>query len=93
MALLVTCLFLCLLLTFEGLALSGLDYRAMGVRMYIGFIGVMSCMYSTFDVWEDAIKARRNASDAAQCADMTHLPSQLWACCGSSSRLRQRCAP
>eukprot|EP01089_Gocevia_fonbrunei_P013312 TRINITY_DN3389_c0_g1_i1.p1 TRINITY_DN3389_c0_g1~~TRINITY_DN3389_c0_g1_i1.p1 ORF type:complete len:236 (-),score=20.23 TRINITY_DN3389_c0_g1_i1:7-714(-) len=66
--LVVTILFLIILFGLMSLGFAGVDYRVLGVRLYIGFLGMLSCMYSTFDIWEDTIKSRKNQSDAAQLA-------------------------
>nr|CCA22423.1 conserved hypothetical protein [Albugo laibachii Nc14] len=42
------------------------------------FIGVMSCLFSIYDIWDDLISRRVNASDATLFAELTHTSSRCW---------------
>lgn len=42
------------------------------------FIGVMSCLFSIYDIWDDLISRRVNESDASVFAKMTHTSSRCW---------------
>ncbi|CCI43919.1 unnamed protein product [Albugo candida] len=42
------------------------------------FIGVMSCLFSIYDIWDDLISRRVNASDATIFAEITHTSSRCW---------------
>ncbi|GLD97003.1 hypothetical protein PINS_up005686 [Pythium insidiosum] len=41
-------------------------------------IGVMSCLFSIYDIWDDLISRRVNESDASVFAKMTHTSSRCW---------------
>ncbi|KAL6048073.1 Peptidase m50B-like domain-containing [Balamuthia mandrillaris] len=77
-ALTVSVIFLCILLGLLALCFTGVDERALGVRLYLSFVGVMSCMFSTFDIYDDTIRRRVNESDASQCAQMTPCTPRCW---------------
>ncbi|CAH0477281.1 unnamed protein product [Peronospora belbahrii] len=42
------------------------------------FLGVMSCLFSVYDIWDDLISRRINESDASVFAKMTHTSSRCW---------------
>ncbi|KAF1336005.1 hypothetical protein FI667_g718, partial [Globisporangium splendens] len=42
------------------------------------FVGVMSCLFSIYDIWDDLISRRVNESDASVFAKMTHTSSRCW---------------
>jgi hypothetical protein len=42
------------------------------------FLGVMSCLFSVYDIWDDLISRRVNESDASVFAKMTHTSSRCW---------------
>jgi hypothetical protein len=42
------------------------------------FVGVMSCLFSIYDIWDDLISRRLNESDASVFAKMTHTSSRCW---------------
>lgn len=42
------------------------------------FIGVMSCLFSVYDIWDDLIARRVNESDASRFAEITHTSSRCW---------------
>lgn len=42
------------------------------------FVGVMSCLFSIYDIWDDLISRRVNESDASMFAKMTHTSSRCW---------------
>ncbi|KAF8638862.1 hypothetical protein AX17_001918 [Amanita inopinata Kibby_2008] len=49
------------------------------LRYLVLFIGVMSCMYALWDVIDDTVARKVNASDASQFAKMYGcFPSQVW---------------
>ncbi|OQS06291.1 hypothetical protein THRCLA_01662, partial [Thraustotheca clavata] len=49
-----------------------------GVRYITLFVGVMSCLFSIYDIWDDLIARRLNDSDASVFAAMTHTSSRCW---------------
>lgn len=50
-----------------------------GLKFYVLFIGVMSCLYSVWDISDDLIFRKVNASDASQFARYCGcLPAQGW---------------
>ncbi|ETW06703.1 hypothetical protein, variant [Aphanomyces invadans] len=48
------------------------------LRFVILFMGVMSCLFSIYDIWDDLIARRINDSDASVFAKMTHTSSRCW---------------
>ncbi|KAF0715399.1 hypothetical protein AaE_011339 [Aphanomyces astaci] len=48
------------------------------LRYVILFMGVMSCLFSVYDIWDDLIARRINDSDASVFAKMTHTSSRCW---------------
>lgn len=42
------------------------------------FVGVMSCLFSVYDIWDDLIARRVTESDASVFAKMTHTSSRCW---------------
>ncbi|DBA02721.1 TPA: hypothetical protein N0F65_010546 [Lagenidium giganteum] len=42
------------------------------------FVGVMSCLFSIYDIWDDLISRRVNESDASVFAKLTHTSSRCW---------------
>lgn len=42
------------------------------------FMGVMSCLFSIYDIYDDLISRRINESDASVFAKMTHTSSRCW---------------
>lgn len=42
------------------------------------FVGVMSCLFSIYDIWDDLLSRRVNESDASVFAKMTHTSSRCW---------------
>lgn len=49
-----------------------------GLRYVVLFMGVMSCMYSLWDIVEDLITRRVNESDASKFSKLCCGPPQLW---------------
>ncbi|EQC32626.1 hypothetical protein SDRG_09939 [Saprolegnia diclina VS20] len=49
-----------------------------GVRYLVLLVGVMSCLFSIYDIWDDLIARRVNDSDASVFAKMTHTSSRCW---------------
>ncbi|KAF0701102.1 Aste57867_8399 [Aphanomyces stellatus] len=49
-----------------------------GLRYVILLMGVMSCLFSIYDIWDDLIARRVNDSDASVFAKMTHTSSRCW---------------
>lgn len=48
------------------------------LRFVTLFLGVMSCLFSVYDIWDDLISRRVNESDASVFAKMTHTSSRCW---------------
>jgi len=49
------------------------------LRYFVLFVGVMSCMYVVWDVIDDTVKRKVEASDASKFADLCKCcPSQVW---------------
>lgn len=50
-----------------------------GIRYVMLFLGVMSCLYSIWDIFEDLVFRRVNESDASQFAKVCFCcPAQVW---------------
>ncbi|OQR96399.1 hypothetical protein ACHHYP_15838 [Achlya hypogyna] len=49
-----------------------------GVRYVILLMGVMSCLFSIYDIYDDLLARRLNDSDASVFAKMTHTSSRCW---------------
>jgi len=49
------------------------------LRYYIFWVGVMSCLYSVWDIMDDLVFRKVNESDASQFAKLCPgIPSQVW---------------
>ncbi|RIA98496.1 peptidase M50B-like-domain-containing protein [Glomus cerebriforme] len=52
-----------------------------GLRYFVLFVGVMSCLYSLWDIMDDLIFRKVNESDASKFAkECRCCPSQIWGC-------------
>lgn len=62
-----------------GLLAINLVYSSSDPLQYVTlFMGVMSCLFSIYDIWDDLISRRVNESDASVFAKMTHTSSRCW---------------
>jgi len=57
-----------------------IDSDLIGLRLVVLFMGEMNSLYSIYDIFDDTIRRRVNASDASQCAEHTSCPSAFWGC-------------
>lgn len=51
---------------------------AQPLRFFVLFVGVMSCLYSLWDIMDDLIFRKLNESDASQFAKVCGGPSKMW---------------
>eukprot|EP01135_Chromosphaera_perkinsii_P005911 Nk52_evm6s371 gene=Nk52_evmTU6s371 len=55
------------------------DWEGTGLRYFVLFMGVMSCMYSLWDIIDDLIRRKVKESDAYQFADVCPIcPARGW---------------
>ncbi|CAK4235563.1 unnamed protein product [Aphanomyces euteiches] len=61
-----------------GLLALDIATKVNSLRYVILLMGVMSCLFSIYDIWDDLISRRVNNSDATVFANMTHTSSRCW---------------
>jgi len=54
---------------------TNVDKRAIGVRIFCLFQGVMNGLYSVWDIWDDTVARVVRDSDATQCATLCGCPN------------------
>jgi len=54
---------------------TNVDSRAIGVRLFCLFQGVMNGLYSVWDIWDDTVARVVRDSDATQCATLCGCPN------------------
>jgi hypothetical protein len=70
---------LCFIVLLGGLLALHFYYRKYDALPYVLlFVGVMSCLFSIYDIWDDLISRRVNESDASVFAKLTHTSSRCW---------------
>ncbi|CAG8753837.1 8134_t:CDS:2, partial [Racocetra persica] len=53
--------------------------KGVGLRYFVLFVGVMSCLYSLWDILDDLVVRKVNESDASQFAKLCRCcPAQCW---------------
>jgi len=84
------CLAIVISLVFLFLIIGGLviEYvlHVTLLRWFVLFMGVMSCLYSIWDMVDDLVLRKVNESDASRFAKMCHCPAKccglIWCCLG-----------
>ncbi|KAL1922052.1 uncharacterized protein VTP21DRAFT_10694 [Calcarisporiella thermophila] len=54
--------------------------KGVGLKYFVLFMGVMSCLYSLYDIIDDLVRRKVNESDATRFAKLSGgcIPSQVW---------------
>ncbi|KAG9307775.1 hypothetical protein G9A89_023340 [Geosiphon pyriformis] len=53
--------------------------KGAGLKYFVLFVGVMSCLYSVWDILDDLVFRKVNESDASKFAKLCHCcPAQVW---------------
>ena len=68
----------CFIVLLAGLLALNIWTAADPLRFVTLFLGVMSCLFSVYDIWDDLISRRVNESDASVFAKLTHTSSRCW---------------
>ncbi|KAJ8554669.1 hypothetical protein ON010_g9814 [Phytophthora cinnamomi] len=68
----------CFILLLAGLLALNIWTTFDALQYVTLFLGVMSCLFSVYDIWDDLISRRVNESDASVFAKMTHTSSRCW---------------
>ncbi|ETI40575.1 hypothetical protein F441_13982 [Phytophthora nicotianae CJ01A1] len=68
----------CFILLLAGLLALNIWTTFDALQYVTLFVGVMSCLFSVYDIWDDLISRRVNESDASVFAKMTHTSSRCW---------------
>ncbi|RLN78615.1 hypothetical protein BBJ28_00011598, partial [Nothophytophthora sp. Chile5] len=68
----------CFILLLAGLLALNICTTFDALQYVTLFLGVMSCLFSVYDIWDDLISRRVNESDASVFAKLTHTSSRCW---------------
>ncbi|CEG37792.1 uncharacterized protein PHALS_05847 [Plasmopara halstedii] len=68
----------CFIVLLAGLMALNIGTTFDALQYVTLFLGVMSCLFSVYDIWDDLIARRLNESDASVFAKMTHTSSRCW---------------
>ncbi|TDH64829.1 uncharacterized protein CCR75_000596 [Bremia lactucae] len=68
----------CFILLLAGLMALNIGTTFDALQYVTLFLGVMSCLFSVYDIWDDLISRRINESDASVFAKLTHTSSRCW---------------
>ncbi|RLN96769.1 hypothetical protein BBJ28_00011038 [Nothophytophthora sp. Chile5] len=68
----------CFILLLAGLLALNIWTSFDALQYVTLFLGVMSCLFSVYDIWDDLISRRVNESDASVFAKLTHTSSRCW---------------